>query len=101
MSLPDLDSLPLTATARRTLQGELPKRRPDGEVDRSASLVQLARVLYGAGVPPADLPRILAERDVSVGWRKYTDRADAQQQYERIAQLVASSPTDRHTPQRR
>ena len=35
------------------------------------------------------------------GYFPYSDRADAQQQYERIAQLVASSPTGRHTPQRR
>ena len=87
-SADDLESLLLTTTARRTLQGELPKRRPDGEIDRSASLVQLARVLYGAGVPVEEIPGILAERDESLGWRKYTERVDAQQQYERIIALI-------------
>ncbi len=85
----ELDSLPLTHAARRTLQGELPKRRPDGEIDRSASLVQLARVLYGAGVPVEEIPGILAERDETLGWRKYTARADAARQYQRIVSLVS------------
>jgi hypothetical protein len=84
-----LDRLPLTTTARRTLQGELPKKRPDGAVDRSASLVQIARVLYGAGVPVEELPAILAERDETLGWRKYTEREDAGRQYRRIADFIS------------
>ncbi|HSH82424.1 MAG TPA: DNA-primase RepB domain-containing protein, partial [Herpetosiphonaceae bacterium] len=70
----DLDSLPLTTTARRTLQGEQPKKRPDGEIDRSASLLAMARVLYGAGVPAEEIPSMLAERDEQLGWGKYTER---------------------------
>jgi hypothetical protein len=60
-------------------------------VDRSASLVQIARVLCGAGVPIEEIPGILAERDASLGWRKYSDREDAQQQYQRIVVLVTQS----------
>ena len=85
----ELDSLPLTTTARRTLQGELPKKRADGSVDRSASLVQLARVLYGAGLTPEHIAQVLAERDETLGWRKYTGREDAQRQYECIVQFVS------------
>src|SRR3712207_4062280 len=83
------DSLPLTPTARRTIQGELPKKRPEGEIDRSASLLQIARVLYGAGVPPEEIPGILAERDEQLGWRKYTSREDAARQYQRIVTFVS------------
>ena len=85
----ELASLPLTTTARRTVRGELPKRRPDGEVDRSASLVRMARVLYGAGVPVEEIPGILAERDEALGWQKYTGRQDAARQYRRIVALVS------------
>ena len=89
----ELASLPLTTTARRTLRGELPKRRPDGEVDRSASLVQMARVLHGAGIAPRQIAQVLAERDEALGWRKYTDRADAARQYEKIVALVTRPPS--------
>jgi hypothetical protein len=47
---------------------------PDGRLDRSASLVRMARVLRGAGVPPVRIVEALAERDESLGWRKYADR---------------------------
>ena len=57
-------------------------------MDRSASLVQIARVLYGAGVPAEEIPGILAERDAGLGWRKYTGRADANRQYESIVAYV-------------
>jgi len=83
-----LDALPLTTAARRILSGELVKRRGDGEVDRSASLLQMARVLAGTGMDPLHFAATLAERDLALGWRKYIDREDAQRQYERLATLV-------------
>ena len=87
-SVLELERLPLTTTARRILQGERPKRRPDGGVDRSASLLQMARILHGAGVDPHHIAQVLAERDEALGWRKYTDRPDAAKQYERIVAYV-------------
>jgi hypothetical protein len=86
--VPQLDHLPLTQTARRILAGELPKRRPDGEVDRSASLMQMARILAGAGYTSAAIAEALAERDASLNWHKYSDRADGQRHYDRIAAHV-------------
>jgi hypothetical protein len=32
----------------------------------------------------------LAERDAAFGWRKYSDRTDAEQQYARIAAIVTT-----------
>jgi hypothetical protein len=84
-----LDALPLSRTARRILDGELVLRTADGRLDRSASLVRMARVLRGAGVPPADIAATLAERDASLGWRKYADRPDAARQYAGIVALVS------------
>ena len=85
---PPIEALPLTATARRILQGELVNRRPDGAVDRSASLLRMARILAGAGVPAAQIAGILAERDAALGWRKYSVRDDAQRHYDRMVAIV-------------
>lgn len=82
----------LTAAAQRIYSGELVRHTPDGRVDRSVGLVQIARVLAGAGVPPEEIPGILAERDETLGWRKYSDRADAQRQYQRIVGFVLRAP---------
>jgi hypothetical protein len=92
---PSLLSDSLTASARSIYMGQRVKRTPDGRVDRSAALVQMARILYGAGVPPECIPAILAERDETLGWHKYTDRQDAWRQYERITDLVEHSPRKR------
>ncbi len=35
-----------------------------------------------------EIPGILAERDEALGWRKYTDREDAERQYQRIVSLL-------------
>lgn len=85
----ELARLPLSREARRILDGDAVALAPDGRVDRSASLVRIARVLHGAGVPPERIAATLAERDVSLGWRKYTDREDAARQYAKIAALVS------------
>jgi hypothetical protein len=87
----DLEAVPLSATARRIVLDEQPKHRPDGDIDRSASLLQMGRVLAGAGLPPERIAAFLAERDAMLGWGKYIDRADGLRQYDRIAQLVSRS----------
>jgi hypothetical protein len=87
-SAPAYDELPLSKTARRIITGALPKRRDDGEVDRSASLMQVAGVLAGVGFSRDAIAEALAERDETLGWRKYTDRDDRQRQYDRIAAIV-------------
>lgn len=72
----------------RIYTDETIRRKDDGGVDRSAALLQIARVLHGSGVSWSRLIAALAERDEALGWRKYSDRADVQRQYERLADLV-------------
>lgn len=79
----------LMASAREVWQGEAPKRTLDGRIDRSASLVKIARLLSDAGASTDAIAEALAERDVTLDWRKYAGRADAAEQYRRIAELVA------------
>ncbi len=65
-------------------RGENPKLDDDGEVDRSASLLKMGRVLYDAGATRKTIVEALEERDESLGWNKYDCRPDAQEQYHRI-----------------
>jgi len=78
----------LTGRATAIWRGEDVKQTPDGRLDRSASLLRIARVLWGIGVAHDEIIAALAEREVTLGWRKYTDRDDATQQCERIVALV-------------
>jgi len=74
----------LSPEAMRVWRGELPKYR-DGEVDRSASLMKIARVLYNAGATGRVIVEALAERDHKLGYEKYTDHRDnGRVEYERI-----------------
>jgi hypothetical protein len=73
----------LSATALEVWRGEDVKYKDDGSgaVDRSASLLKVGRVLYDAGANRSVIVAALAERDAALGWRKYTDRADANKCY--------------------
>jgi P4 family phage/plasmid primase-like protien len=65
--------------------GEKPKLKDNGEIDRSASLLNIGRVIYDAGANRRVVVHALEERDRSLGWRKYTDNRDGgQREYERI-----------------
>ena len=87
---------PLTRSALRLWNGEDVKLTPQGSVDRSASLIRIARILHQAGLAPAHIAAVLAERDAALGWRKYSDREDAADQYRRIVGVVArGKPTRR------
>jgi len=68
----------------RIWSGELPKLKPTGEVDRSGTLLKIGRELYDAGAAPRLIVAELAERDTTLGYRKYTDRRDAAEQYRAI-----------------
>jgi hypothetical protein len=68
---------------------------PDGRVDRSASLVRIARVLYDVGLPREAIAGALAERDVRLGWEKYAGRRDARARYEAIVTLVVNGTRTR------
>jgi hypothetical protein len=71
----------LDADGMKVWCGDKPKHRADGQVDRSASLVKIGRVLYDAGANRAVIVDALRERDAVLGWRCYTDRADADIRY--------------------
>lgn len=91
-ALPPVGSEPpiaLTRSARALWDGQRVKFTPRGEVDRSGSLVRIARLLFEAKVPRELIVAALAERDDSLGWRKYSERADARRQYERIVAVVS------------
>lgn len=79
----------LSRPAQAVWSGEVVKLTPEGAVDRSASLVRIARVLYEAGVPPAEIVSALAERDVSLGWHKYSERPNVLEHYQGIVVAVA------------
>jgi putative DNA primase/helicase len=64
--------------------GEKPKAKDSGEIDRSGSLVKIGRAIYDAGATRPVIVGALAERDEALGWRKYTDRSDADSRYHEI-----------------
>jgi hypothetical protein len=80
--------IPLTGPALAVWNGEDVKPTAEGEPDRSASLVRIARMLHRAGLAPEHIALVLAERDVSLGWNKYAERKDAGEQYRRIVTVV-------------
>lgn len=61
--------------------GRLYERKTGGAVDRSYSLWWLAVVLLEAGASRRLVEQCLAERDVSLGWEKFSGRSDAPARY--------------------
>jgi hypothetical protein len=66
----------LTETRRRVWDGLEPKVKDDGSIDRSKSLLKIARVLYDAGAEREAIVLALQERDTTLGYRKYAGRVD-------------------------
>jgi P4 family phage/plasmid primase-like protien len=64
--------------------GETYKGNAAGEIDRSATLLMIGRVLYDAGANRKVIVEALAERDMALGYEKYTDRRDEEKQYHNI-----------------
>jgi len=56
-----------------------------GRTDTSDSLFFLGLDLAECNATHSAIVAALAERDVALGWRKYTDRADADERYDEIA----------------
>jgi P4 family phage/plasmid primase-like protien len=84
--------------ALKVWRGEKPKARDTGEVDRSASLMKIGRVLYDAGASPRVMAEALKERDLTLSYQKYTNRRDADEQYQAIANKLASEGRIRSIP---
>jgi len=83
---PDEPPVKLGAEALRVFKGEAPKVKADGtgEVDRSATLMKIGRVLYDAGANRPVLVATLKERDLAL-YKKYTNNRDGgEAEYHRI-----------------
>jgi len=67
-------------------------RRPQGGVDRSYSLWRIAIDLVDAGCRRSLIEQCLAERDMALGWEKFSGRRDAERQrrYRIIADRAVS-----------
>jgi P4 family phage/plasmid primase-like protien len=74
----------LAPGALRVWRGERPKLKDDSQLDRSSTLVKIGRVLYDAHATRSAIVAALKERDIALGYRKYTDRADADERYHEI-----------------
>jgi len=74
----------LDGDALRRWRGELVETKPDGDVDRSASLFHIGLVLARGNASGRAIAAALEERDATLGWDKYSDRRD-DREYERIA----------------
>jgi hypothetical protein len=97
----DLDNEPPVELGSRALEvwrGERFKAKADGTVDRSASLLRIGRVIYDAGATRRAVVEALKERDLTLGWKCYTNRLDADKQYQAIANVLASEGRN-HTTQ--
>jgi hypothetical protein len=69
-------------------KGERVKRKPNGEINRSAALLHVGRVLFDAGMTRRGVVAELRARDHALGWHKYCERADGERQYHRIVDLL-------------
>jgi P4 family phage/plasmid primase-like protien len=84
--------------ALKVWRGEKPKTKDTGEVDRSASLMKIGRVLYDAGASPRVMAEALKERDLTLSYEKYTNRRDADEQYQAIADKLVSEGRNQSIP---
>ena len=84
--------------ALKVWRGEKPKAKDTGEVDRSASLMKIGRTIYDAGATRRTVTEALKERDLTLGWKCYTNRPDADKQYEAIANVLENEGRNRYIP---
>jgi hypothetical protein len=88
----------LDGDALAVWRGERVKRTKAGDVDRSASLLWIGRVLFDAGMTRRGLVAELQASDERLDWRKYSDRPDADAQYHAIVdELEANGRSPRVT----
>jgi hypothetical protein len=75
----------LGPAAMRRWRGEVVEHKENGEIDRSLSLVQIARSLAHAGATERTIIEALRDRDLSIGWNKYATRRDEAKSYRDLA----------------
>jgi hypothetical protein len=90
----------LSPDAARVWRGESPKLKDTGEIDTSATLMKIARVLFDAGANKRVIVGALSERDKTLGFNKYRGNRDGgRREYERIwEKLAASGRNSRERP---
>ncbi len=82
----------LSPEARKVWRGESPKLKEGGEVDRSATLLCIGRVLYDAGGNRRVVAEGVSERDRTLGFCKYSGNRDGgQREYERVFEKLEES----------
>lgn len=82
----------LSEEALKVWRGDSFVAKSDGEIDKSASLMKLARVLFDAGATRPTIVGALAARDVELSWRKYADIRDSgEREYHRIVDKLIES----------
>ena len=75
----------LSPEALKVWRGEAPKLKDTGEIDRSATLLHIGRVLFDAGANRRVVVEGVRERDKALGFNKYSGNRDGgQREYERI-----------------
>lgn len=77
----DAPPIELSGDARERWYGRLFERKANGSVDRSYSLWWLAVVLLEAGLSRLFVEDLIAQRDMALGWEKFTNRRDANARY--------------------
>ena len=75
--------------------GERVKEKPDGITDRSATLFGIGGFLAEAGASERTIVDAIENRDVALGFSKYTDRRD-RSEYQRIAAKALQPPVGCH-----
>ncbi len=94
--------IPIFGPALPWYHGEKVIRKANGEVDRSATLFALACRLAQSVATRETIAATLAERDVALGFHKYSGRRDASVRYLQLADLaiqqaLADPRNQRHT----
>src|SRR5215212_2396570 len=82
----------LSPEAMKVWRGEAPRLKEGGEVDKSATLLHIGRVLYDAGGNHRVVVEGVRERDEALGFRKYSRNRDGgQREYVRIWEKLEES----------
>jgi hypothetical protein len=89
---PDAPPVRLRGEALERWHGRVFDTNPEtGDLDRSYSLWAIAVALLDAGCSSRFVEDLLAERDVALGWDKFTDRRDADERYSVIVERARAS----------
>jgi hypothetical protein len=75
---------------QRRWSGDLVQLKDNGEPDLSDSLYFIGLVLAECGASESTIRAAVEERDATLGWNKYTDRTDADDRYQEIAEKTVA-----------